>query len=82
VEKVEHAEVETSVVDMSDNVVLRKLLMSCNICSEMLKVLSNAVLNALTGNAVSESSEEIKTQKKKKKKKHESEVETVNVSLC
>ncbi|WJX59118.1 hypothetical protein P8452_44485 [Trifolium repens] len=55
VEKVEHAEVEKSVVDMSDDVVLR--------------------------NAVSESSEEIKTQKKKKKKKHESEVETVNAAI-
>jgi hypothetical protein len=49
----------------------------------MLKVLSNFVLDALTGNTGSEShSEEIKTKKKKKKKKLESEIEAVNVSLC
>jgi hypothetical protein len=50
----------------------------------MLKVLSNVVLDALTGNTGSEShSEEIKTKKKKKKKKKlESEIEAVNVSLC
>jgi predicted Zn-ribbon and HTH transcriptional regulator len=49
----------------------------------MLKVLSNVVLDALTGNTGSEShSEEIKTKKKKKKKKKlESEIEAVNVSL-
>lgn len=33
-EKVEHTEVETSMVDWSDNDVLSKLLLICNICSE------------------------------------------------